>query len=66
MASDICSVITGTGSYIPSRNIKNKNFLSHEFYGTNGKRLEKPVRRSLISSRKLQQSKKDGMLPTVW
>jgi len=41
MASDICSVITGTGSYIPSRNIKNKNFLSHEFYGTNGKRLEK-------------------------
>ena len=37
----ICSVISGTGSYIPSSLIPNKNFLNNEFFSSDGKRLEK-------------------------
>jgi 3-oxoacyl-[acyl-carrier-protein] synthase-3 len=35
------SVITGTGSYIPTRRIKNEAFLNNEFYDDTGNRLEK-------------------------
>lgn len=35
------SAILGTGSYIPSRRIKNEEFLDHEFYDSNGKKLNK-------------------------
>jgi 3-oxoacyl-[acyl-carrier-protein] synthase-3 len=35
------SIITGTGSYIPTLNIDNDFFLGHEFYGADGKRNEK-------------------------
>jgi 3-oxoacyl-[acyl-carrier-protein] synthase III len=35
------SIITGTGSYIPTLNIDNEYFLGHEFYGANGERNEK-------------------------
>ena len=38
------SVITGTGSYIPTRRISNEDFLEHEFYDTNGRKLEKDNR----------------------
>ncbi len=38
----IYSVIVGTGSYIPEVKVKNENFLLNEFYGKDGKRLEKP------------------------
>lgn len=41
MSSPIYSVITGTGSYIPSRRIKNEDFLDNEFFDENGNRLEK-------------------------
>ncbi|MBI9069823.1 MAG: ketoacyl-ACP synthase III [Salinivirgaceae bacterium] len=41
MASSIYSVITGSGSYIPSRRIKNEDFLSNEFFDKNGKKLTK-------------------------
>ena len=41
MNSTIYSVITGTGSYIPSKVVRNEDFLSNEFYETNGKKLEK-------------------------
>ena len=41
MNSPIYSVIIGTGSYIPSRKIKNEEFLKNEFYDTDGKKLEK-------------------------
>ncbi len=41
MNGTIYSVITGTGSYIPSRRIKNEDFLSKEFYDTDGTRLDK-------------------------
>ena len=42
MSSSIYSVITGTGSYIPERRIKNEDFLTNEFYDANGKKLDKP------------------------
>jgi 3-oxoacyl-[acyl-carrier-protein] synthase-3 len=37
----IYSIITGTGSYIPSMNIRNRDFLPIEFYDSGGKKLEK-------------------------
>ena len=41
MSSSIYSVITGTGSYIPSRVIKNEYFLNNDFFEKDGKRIEK-------------------------
>jgi 3-oxoacyl-[acyl-carrier-protein] synthase III len=41
MAERIYSIITGTGSYIPTRHISNKDFMLNEFYDTEGKKLEK-------------------------
>ena len=41
MSGTIYSVITGTGSYIPSKRIKNEDFLTNEFYGIDGKKFEK-------------------------
>jgi len=41
MNGAIHSVIKGTGSYIPSINIRNKDFLPIEFYNSSGKKLEK-------------------------
>ena len=35
------TIITGTGSYIPTVNIANEYFLDHEFYDADGKKLEK-------------------------
>lgn len=35
------SIITGTGSYIPERVVKNEDFLSHEFCDADGKRYNK-------------------------
>ncbi len=42
MKENIYSVITGTGSYIPTRRIRNKDFLNNEFYDTDGSKLSKP------------------------
>jgi 3-oxoacyl-[acyl-carrier-protein] synthase-3 len=41
MNSTVYSVITGTGSYIPTKYIRNEDFLKNEFYDSDGKRLEK-------------------------
>ena len=41
MNDSIYSIITGTGSYIPSKKITNESFLNHEFYDTDGSRLDK-------------------------
>jgi len=35
------SIITATGSYIPALKIPNEYFLSHDFYGADGKKLDK-------------------------
>jgi 3-oxoacyl-[acyl-carrier-protein] synthase-3 len=39
MKDTVYSVITGTGNYIPSKRIKNKDFLTNEFYNSNGKKM---------------------------
>lgn len=39
--SIIYSVITGAGSYIPSKKIKNEDFLKNEFYDVNRKKIDK-------------------------
>jgi len=36
------SIFTTTGSFIPSERIPNEDFLDYEFYGPDGKRLERP------------------------
>ena len=41
MGTAIYSVITGTGSYIPSECVKNESFLSSEFYDGDGVKIEK-------------------------
>lgn len=41
MNHSVNSVIAGTGSYIPTRCIKNEAFLENEFFDINGNRLEK-------------------------
>jgi len=41
MNSSIYSVITGTGSYIPTVHFRNEDFLINEFYDSDGKKLEK-------------------------
>lgn len=41
MNGTIYSVITGTGNYIPSKRIRNEDFLTNEFYDINGKKFEK-------------------------
>ncbi len=41
MKEAIYSVITGTGSYIPTRRVKNEEFNNTEFYDTDGTKLNK-------------------------
>lgn len=41
MDKNIFSVITGSGSYIPTRKIKNEDFLNHVFYDEKGEILDK-------------------------
>lgn len=38
----IYSVITGTGSYVPEKIVKNEDFLSNEFYDNTGERIFTP------------------------
>jgi 3-oxoacyl-[acyl-carrier-protein] synthase III len=41
MMSMIYSVITGTGCYIPSKRTTNEDFLTNEFYESNGEKINK-------------------------
>lgn len=41
MSKNIYSVITGTGSYIPKKRIKNEDFLNNKFFEENGERIAK-------------------------
>jgi 3-oxoacyl-[acyl-carrier-protein] synthase III len=41
MNNNIYSVITGTGSFIPPKLVKNEDFLSNVFYDANGKIIDK-------------------------
>ncbi|MFH0895230.1 MAG: ketoacyl-ACP synthase III [Bacteroidota bacterium] len=42
MSKNFYSVITGTGSYIPSKQISNDDFLKNEFYDEQGRKMEQP------------------------
>jgi len=41
MDGTIYSVITGTGTYIPLKHVRNEDFLTNEFYDSNGRKLDK-------------------------
>lgn len=40
--SRIYSVFTGTGSYVPARQVKNEAFLNNEFFESSGEKIETP------------------------
>ena len=42
MNKQIYSVITGSGNYIPSKQVKNEDFLLNEFYEATGEKITKP------------------------
>lgn len=44
MNQNFYSIITGTGAFIPPKKITNEYFLNHEFYESDGTKLEKPNR----------------------
>ncbi|MCO5723903.1 3-oxoacyl-ACP synthase III family protein [Robiginitalea marina] len=44
MSASIYSIITGTGCYVPSREVGNEAFLSHQFYEGPDRKSEKPNR----------------------
>jgi 3-oxoacyl-[acyl-carrier-protein] synthase-3 len=41
MSTSIYSIITGTGSYIPLKHVKNEDFHQHTFYEPNGEKINK-------------------------
>jgi len=43
MSDKIWSVITGSGSYVPSVIVNNRDFLDHQFYDANGQRFDKSM-----------------------
>jgi len=42
MSKSVYSIITGTGSYLPTKRVPNEAFLDKEFYDSSGKKLTKP------------------------
>jgi 3-oxoacyl-[acyl-carrier-protein] synthase-3 len=40
VSKGICSIIIGTGSYIPTRVISNQDFVDHQFYDLNGQSFD--------------------------
>ena len=43
MKNNIYSVIVGTGSYIPTKVVRNEDFFENDFYDANGKKFDKPT-----------------------
>ena len=41
MSGDFRSIITGTGCYIPTKKVFNKDFLQNEFYDSDGKKFDR-------------------------
>jgi len=41
MSQNLYSTIIGTGSYVPTKRVKNEDFLNHTFYEADGRPLEK-------------------------
>ena len=44
MSKQIYSIITGTGSYIPTKVVKNEDFWNSEFYDSKGNKLQKDIK----------------------
>ena len=53
----ICSVITGSGRYVPGRVIANEDFLDHSFFDTEGKRIQKPTKDIVATLEKITHIK---------
>lgn len=55
MSEKTYSVITGSGKYIPSRKIKNSDFLNRDFYSQDGKRNSKPIENIVATLQKITE-----------
>jgi 3-oxoacyl-[acyl-carrier-protein] synthase-3 len=53
MKEEIYSVIAGTGSYLPSKIVKNEDFLSNEFFDIDGAKLDKSNREIIDKFREI-------------
>jgi 3-oxoacyl-[acyl-carrier-protein] synthase-3 len=49
MSCELCSVITGTGSHIPSKTVPNEGFLDHRFFSDYGEPLDSADNPTIIS-----------------
>ncbi|MDP4188523.1 MAG: ketoacyl-ACP synthase III [Bacteroidota bacterium] len=63
MTGEIYSIITGTGTYIPLKRIRNRDFLSNEFYNSNGQKLEKSNQEILNKFREITTISERRYLP---
>jgi 3-oxoacyl-[acyl-carrier-protein] synthase-3 len=66
MNRTIYSVITGTGNYIPTKHIRNEDFLINEFYDADGKNLEKANREIIDKFFEITTISERDMLQTIW
>ncbi|MDP3452492.1 MAG: hypothetical protein Q8R90_06010 [Bacteroidales bacterium] len=67
----IYSIITGTGSYIPEKCVKNEDFLTNVFYETYGRKLDKPNREVIdkfleITTIEERRHAEDHLLHLIW
>jgi DNA-binding CsgD family transcriptional regulator len=65
MEKRIYSVITGTGSYIPSRVVKNEDFIANEFYESNAVKIDKSgqeIADKLYLSRRTVESQREALI----
>ena len=53
MSNKLWAVITGSGSYIPTVKVKNKDFLKHTFYDSSGKPFEKSMEETIEKFRQI-------------
>ena len=50
------SVITGTGSYLPEKIVKNEDFLSNEFFDSNGDKITTPTTQIIEKFKEMVES----------
>ena len=53
MSDKIWSVITGSGSYVPSMIVNNNDFLDHQFYDASGERFDKSMDETIEKFRQI-------------
>ena len=66
MSKDTYSIITGTGSYIPTKRVYNNDFLGNEFYDSDGKKFDKTNEEIINKFAEITGIKSCVLLPSSW